>query len=721
MPSPESDRLDWTRFQAPPYLLGTTLVLWGILSGHVVFGVVTAMLLESHRWTKWRWPFTDQDYIRVWNLCVALFLIVAVFQVVGQELGRWQITRAFQTWMPILLFPMMWTEAFSSGRPVPLITFSLVARRKRIFDERAGRRLQEPRRARLGYFYFGVLLLSLGAVAQKSANVGEWFGHQQRSGWGGVNSVYLAATALLGWALLAFIPKRRWLMAALALLLGCYLGHYVHGGLRLLHGIVETKTMEWLTGRGRSDGKSSRTSFGEVGELKLSPKVFWRVRVVEGEVPRLLPEAIYHHYRDRQWFNENRFASFSEVTEAENQKQWEIDQLSTVDSKRVLELRGRIKDRTVLLPRMDNTALVYDLDASLLQKNIFGTLRAHPTYSSLFYTLYDGPVAQGKLERNPHAQMDYHISKREVGDIQRVARSLELAEEATPRERIQAVEQFFSDPANGFRYTKWLRGYGLSDLGKKRTHLGRFLSPEGRAGHCEYYATTTVLLLRALGVPARYVVGYALEERDEERGEYLLRGTHRHAWVRAWDEEVKAWVNVDTTPSDWLAVERASLSPVEAFLEKWDRWMLSWNLWRRADDKGLLWTILPLLLAGGLLIVVVLRLVRGLRKRRTPGMERDPHTEVTRHGMDSAWFTLENDLAHHGNARQPSQSVHAWTEALMARHPHWRDRLVPLVDWHYRYRFDPEGVSVAEQREFREAVDAFKRALELESGLQVPK
>ena len=171
-----------------------------------MLGLLAALLLESHRWTKFRWRFSDQDYIRVWNLCVVLFLIVAVFQVVDQKLGRWHITRTFQIWMPILLFPMIWAQYFTKGKHVPLLTFSLVARRKRLYDERAGRRLKEPRRAHIGYFYFGVLLLSIGAVGKDASRLAEWFMQlHPRRGLGTVSTVYVVVALLLAWGMSTFI------------------------------------------------------------------------------------------------------------------------------------------------------------------------------------------------------------------------------------------------------------------------------------------------------------------------------------------------------------------------------------------------------------------------------------------------------------------------------------------------------------------------------------
>ena len=60
---------------------------------------------------------------------------------------------------------------------------------------------------------------------------------------------------------------------------------------------------------------------------------------------------------------------------------------------------------------------------------------------------------------------------------------------------------------------------------------------------------------REAGVPTRYVSGFAVMEIDRETGEARVRGTHAHAWCRAWDETSKSWIDVDLTPPDWAALE----------------------------------------------------------------------------------------------------------------------------------------------------------------------
>ncbi|MAI32201.1 MAG: hypothetical protein CMM07_11100 [Rhodopirellula sp.] len=68
------------------------------------------------------------------------------------------------------------------------------------------------------------------------------------------------------------------------------------------------------------------------------------------------------------------------------------------------------------------------------------------------------------------------------------------------------------------------------------------------AAHCEYFATATVLLLRSLDIPARYITGYVVDEYNSDKEAWLARNLDAHAWVEAYDEKNKRWVAVESTP-----------------------------------------------------------------------------------------------------------------------------------------------------------------------------
>ena len=67
------------------------------------------------------------------------------------------------------------------------------------------------------------------------------------------------------------------------------------------------------------------------------------------------------------------------------------------------------------------------------------------------------------------------------------------------------------------------------------------------SGHCEMFASATVMLLRSQGIPARYVTGIVC---GEQTGNFrVCRRRDLHAWVEAWDQKRRGWYYVETTPA----------------------------------------------------------------------------------------------------------------------------------------------------------------------------
>ena len=67
-----------------------------------------------------------------------------------------------------------------------------------------------------------------------------------------------------------------------------------------------------------------------------------------------------------------------------------------------------------------------------------------------------------------------------------------------------------------------------------------------KQGFCEHIASAFVVLMRALGVPARIVTGYQGGERNPVDGLWTVRQSDAHAWVEVWIAQV-GWTRVDPT------------------------------------------------------------------------------------------------------------------------------------------------------------------------------
>lgn len=102
----------------------------------------------------------------------------------------------------------------------------------------------------------------------------------------------------------------------------------------------------------------------------------------------------------------------------------------------------------------------------------------------------------------------------------------------------QAVKQFVSHSAS----------YSLNT---QKVPDGRdvaewFLN-DAETGYCMHFANAAAVMLRALGVPARYVTGYCADVVD---GKATVTSDNAHAWVEYFDERI-GWIPLDATSSDF--------------------------------------------------------------------------------------------------------------------------------------------------------------------------
>jgi transglutaminase-like putative cysteine protease len=114
------------------------------------------------------------------------------------------------------------------------------------------------------------------------------------------------------------------------------------------------------------------------------------------------------------------------------------------------------------------------------------------------------------------------------------------------------------------------------------TTLEHFLFTR-RAGHCEYFSTAMVVLLRSVGIQAREVNGFRGGEWSQF-GEYLaVTQNQAHSWVEVWFPSF-GWVTFDPTPggAGSSAAATAWYWPgrflFDAIQHRWSTWVLDYNV-----------------------------------------------------------------------------------------------------------------------------------------------
>ncbi len=184
-----------------------------------------------------------------------------------------------------------------------------------------------------------------------------------------------------------------------------------------------------------------------------------------------------------------------------------------------------------------------------------------------------------------------------------------------------------------------------------------------REGFCEHIASSFVILMRGLDIPARIVTGYQGGELNGVDGYWTVRQRDAHAWAEVWLPG-QGWVRVDPTsavapgrigslerlqsPEGLFAGAVRTLNPTlaaqlrnlwEAVNNRWDQWVLNYTQGRQLDLLKRLgfaapsWTDLAYVLIGVVVVVSLagaawtlwerqqhdpwLRLLRRTRRRLT--------------------------------------------------------------------------------------------------------
>ena len=104
-------------------------------------------------------------------------------------------------------------------------------------------------------------------------------------------------------------------------------------------------------------------------------------------------------------------------------------------------------------------------------------------------------------------------------------------------EKMRAIERFFA--TNHFTYTTTPPPIPEGDF------VDWFVF-EGTAGYCTYFATAAAVLGRSIGIPVRYVQGFAIPASEES--EIIVRNRNAHAWIEAYIEPI-GWIPFEPTPT----------------------------------------------------------------------------------------------------------------------------------------------------------------------------
>ena len=682
-----------TPFTLPPpkLLLAATLLFWGIATGQWMIAIPLAVALETPRFYSHRIHLDLADLRRAGQLTslLAVGALITAFNT-NEGLQGFQalmqpgvyanqteaLKRMTQTavaifqWLPIIFYPMAWIAAWSVN---PSPDWRAMLWFHRTFSPANLSQSPPPKFRVLPLYPFFLVCL---ASSSASLVQGPWF--------------LLGCTALSAWACWVnrnpATPKASWIANFSLIATAAFI-------LSFLYQIAERKANElylrWIQQmvQNAADPHENRTAIGSIGRIKNSGRTLFRVKDQGPATPSLLREGSYSTFKSPSWYatkkNPGTAAPLDDGTT------WRLSP-HPKPQHRSVTISLPLPARKGLLPLPNGASELHNLPVSLLETNRLGFAHVSDSPGFIEFTALFSPGHS--LDAPPDAD-DLSIPDAERPALSRTLATLPLDSLSNP-DKVQRIDKMFNDH---FRYSLYLQGPpNRSTNTPTSSPIADFLE-RTRSGHCEYFATATVLLLRQLGIPARYAIGFSVQEKIG--AEFRVRDRHAHAWCLAFlDGE---WRDVDTTPASWLATEQSQSSWWEPIVDLLSTASYEFTKWRWGQSS--VRPYLNVLVWSACSITLVLFLIKK-RGSYSPPSPPGSTPQFAIPGTDSELYRIESSIALRLGAPRPPQTPLAHWLSQAEQSPQLPNSSLGLhqaVQLHYRYRFDPNGITRSERDQLR--------------------
>lgn len=668
--------------KTPLGLLGAALLLWAWPANTWWFALPLLVAFEASAWIDVRWDFSQTDLDRLWNICAGLILLHGLYLTIADDgglgLGAWVIqgvpptltgNRTTETLrqglrlLPLWLAPMMLVQVWGRRDRLPASTFSWFLRRRR---ETAGVPSADEECFDISWAYFVVVVTG--------ASTGDYR-----------PELFIGLILLVAWAIgarrsRAFAPWT-WGVSFAAAAAAAVL---LHAGLRPVGAWWNEVESNWLNRwmERHQNPSESQTSLGAVGRRQNSGRIAFRLEAIPGQpLPTLLAETVHDTYRGTIWKNtvgpgflplpnESGDGTFTVVGGADRETSFRL---------------WLPPGPHTLVPQPFGLRRMEGVRATAMTTNGLGVLRA-TDWKFGGVAVFQGNRTNALPAPGP---ADLTVPEIEAPVLAAVVRQLGLDERMDPAAKLNRIRQFF---AGHFGYTLYQSPKTLA--ASTRSTLEAFLLRSHR-GHCEYFATATTLLLRYVGIPARYVVGWAVPMPGPDGPWTLIRDRHAHAWTLAFIDG--RWREVDHTPATEDDAASHRHSAWEMLSDSGSSLLFTITRWRYEWAGARTWL---LAITGLLLAILILQWFRGRNWRRHTAVPTGS-LDTDWPGLDSEFFALVRVLELRVGKCGNGETLRAWFSRIPAGTAGRMEQIQTLLELHYRLRFDPHSLSPPERSQLR--------------------
>ncbi|MFA5904220.1 MAG: transglutaminase-like domain-containing protein [Desulfobacula sp.] len=643
--------------KTPRFFLGAVLLFWGRQVDLLWIALILALILESARMVKTRFELSPSDFNKFVDISTVL---LAGTVVIALTMEAQKANLVLLRWLPLIFFPIVAAQEFSAKGRMDIKSFFLTARKK------VEMRFYETREIDVSYIYAFFCIMS-SAFANTKGSL-----------------YFFSAGLFFVWGLWQIrsrrVPPVGWVLCILIVMI---LGYEGQTAVRAAGRAISNRIMSYYARYHMTDPFKTYTALGEIGDLKFSDEIVLRASFDDYMPGKtyLLHNASYNRFSSSNWFAKHGFERI-----LNNGTFWQVN--PPVENFQKMVLYFRLNRGKAVLSLPPGVIDISEMKAGECEKNVMQAIRIEDGPSLIKAVVsYTG---SSTFDAPPEPD-DTFLPLKERPVLKAMAEKLAF-ENKSEEEILKTVYSFF---LSEFTYSLDLKGKG-----KASTPLENFFL-NTKSGHCEFFATATVLLLRQAGIPARYATGFIAHEYSNLEDRLVVRMRDAHAWAKVFING--QWRNIDTTPASFLNFDSDKI-PTSLLEDILSFFGFKLSQLRHETGARLMetygpWLTLPL----GLILFIRLRRagqIKKIRDQSRPGKGKKKKEKPT------GFYRIEEILTEKGFPRHPYETYAEWLKRI-SRHLDGKEltgHLFFILGLHNQWRFGKPEHMEERKRELDERV-----------------
>lgn len=469
-------------------------------------------------------------------------------------------------------------------------------------------------------------------------------------------------------------------------------------------------------------GMSDTMSPGDIGDLIRSNALAFRVTFENTPPPQY---ALYWRGLVLDDFDGRRWQRVESVSQTISQRM----QSSSVISQKKHQVSNDLSlSRYEILMEATGQQWLYGIPIAIVNKGV----------DALFYTkqgeIFQTQKVNQRIKYTVQSQLNELSDVSGLSDVEyrRFTRLPNGRNAQTQKTALQWRQQAGSEQAYIEYVLNYYRKnftYSLSPPKLGKETVDEFLF-DTKQGFCEHFSSSFTVLMRAVGIPARVVVGYQGGEWDDSNAYLQVYQRDAHAWSEVWLKD-QGWVRIDPTAaaatirieqgvsaalpqSERILIGRSQLDRYR-WLQKlqgqwqildyrWQRWVLDYDT---EKQQNILTKYLGDITITKMIMVVVIPLILvalmiGIGLFRSSFIRQSPERKLYRE--------LQKKLERVGVQTRKGEPVRQYCNRAVEQCPHLKQPLEQIANRFEKWLYKPSTKAdlLVEYKHIRSAIKEIK-------------